>query len=431
MDDGPMNCGRPRTIAFHLPQFHQIPENDAWWGEGFTDWVNVQKAQPMFDGHLHPRRPADLGYYDLGNIEAMRQQASLARDADIDAFCFYFYWFDGQRLLERPIEQYDRSDIDFPYCLSWANEAWTRRWDGKHRDVLMPQSYDQGFAEALFADLLPHLRNPVYLTMRGLPILLVHRVDEIPDPPSVVVAWRRCAANAGLPGLYLIAAETKPDLDPRRFGFDAVAEFPPVGSNTFASALTRAPKRLSPEFRGRLLSYDRMAARFRARSRPAFIRHRGVTPGWDNTARRRSKATVYVGSSPRGYAEWLAAARAEEEDQRGCEGLVFINAWNEWAEGAYLEPDEASGHAYLEATKWKAEAAQLAGAPEQPAGRWSGPFIRSLLLLALGSVLSCARRLRARIGGGRSVEVSHLVDHGEPVGKELFGGDRFDEPPSG
>jgi hypothetical protein len=383
---------RPRTVAFYLPQYHVITENSAWWGEGFTDWTNVRRAKPLFEGHDQPRVPTGLGYYDLSEVETLRRQVELARAADIDAFCIYFYWFDGRRLLERPLELYRTSGIDFPYCLCWANEAWTRRWDGKDADVLMPQSYGVDFARDVFADLVLHFKQPNYLMMDGRPILVVHRADQIPDVRPTTDVWRRLAREHGLPGIYLIAAETKPGSDPRYWGFDALAEFPPVGSNTLGSALAGPRRQLVRSFRGRLLSYERLSQRFISRQQPVFELHRGVTPGWDNTPRRGNRATIYVGSSPRAYARWLAAARSDEARRRGNRGLVFVNAWNEWAEGAYLEPDQSFGSAYLEATRWYADPVGLPSAQKVPQGGWSASQLRSLLLLTIGSLLATYRR---------------------------------------
>jgi hypothetical protein len=222
-------------------------------------------------------------------------------------------------------------------------------------------------------------------------VLLVHRVSDVPRASRVAETWQLRAREAGLPGLHLVAAETRPGADPRRYGFDAAAEFPPVGSNTAATALTRPVKQLNPHFRGRLLSYERMAHRFMSRRRPRYVLHRGVTPGWDNTARRGVDATIYVGSSPHIYGRWLATAREDERRRHGSAGLVFVNAWNEWAEGAYLEPDRRWNGDYLRATRWGAEVEPVIG--PLPSGRWTVPHARSLLLLVAGSLLSSVRRL--------------------------------------
>jgi hypothetical protein len=204
------------------------------------------------------------------------------------------------------------------------------------------------------------------------------------------------ARDAGLPGLHLVAAETTPDLRPDSLGFDAVAEFPPVGANTFATAQRRPVAGLAADFRGRLMSYDRLVDHFLNRPRPSFVRYRAVAPSWDNTARRGGNATVYVGSTPLAYSRWLASSREAERQQRGSDGLVFINAWNEWAEGAYLEPDATNGRAYLEATAGRASSLPLPA--RIPSGRFSFPHLRSVALTVAGSLLAFRRRLRNRWG---------------------------------
>lgn len=389
-----LDDSRARVVAFYLPQFHSIPENDEWWGEGFTEWVNVRRAVPQYAGHDHPRVAAELGEYDLTNNEIKYQQSALARSAGIDAFCVYLYWFNGQRLLEKPLEQWrDRPDL-LPYCVSWANEAWTRRWDGKEHDVLMPQTYDEGFENQFFEDVLPHFRAAHYLRHDNRPILVVHRADLIPSPRSFAARLRDLSVQAGLPGLYLIAAETKPGIDSNALGFDAVAEFPPVGANTMGAAYLRPVKGVSPAFRGRLMSYRRLSRRYLRRRRQTFVRHAGIMPGWDNTARRGANATVYAGSTPELFGEWAQAAVERETRARGSRGLVFVNAWNEWAEGAYLEPDATYGHAYLDA---------IAGrSPRVPDQRgpvdgsiWGLAQVIGIGKAAAGSLLSILRRARS------------------------------------
>ncbi|MBS4753303.1 glycoside hydrolase family 99-like domain-containing protein [Nocardioides sp. zg-ZUI104] len=385
-----------KTVAFYLPQFHAIRENDEWWGKGFTEWTNVARARPQYEGHNHPRVSTLLGEYDLTDSSIYKQQTELARDSGVDAFCMYFYWFGGHRLLERPVEAWRENTELLPYCLSWANESWSRRWDGKDREVLMRQEYASGFAEELFADLLPHLRAPHYLQVDGRPVFVVHRIDLVPQAREFADRLRRLACEAGLRGIYLIAAETKPGIRPSVFGCDAVAEFPPVGQNTLGSAYLRPLARVRRDFRGRLMSYNRLARRFERRKSVDFVRHPGVAPAWDNTARRQSHATIYAGASPERYGNWLRHARQREAAARGENGLVFVNAWNEWAEGAYLEPDERSGTAYLDVTAGRA----LSASSATPIHGlfWTYPQMRSLALATAGSVLAVVRRVRARLG---------------------------------
>lgn len=391
----------PRAIAFYLPQFHSIPENDAWWGPGFTEWTNVARARPLFSAHDHPRKAGVLGEYDLTNPEVYKIQTRLAREFGVDGFCMYFYWFDGKRLLEKPVEAWRESPDLLPYSLSWANESWTRRWDGKERDVLMPQSYKEGFAAELFESVLPHFRAPHYIKHAGFPVFMVHRVDLIPNAREFARELRTLSMAAGLPGIHLVAAETKPGIRPEVYGFDAVAEFPPVGANTLATAAIRPVAGLSPRFRGRIMSYEKLRKKFQRR-RPArgFVRYPGVVPGWDNTARRGELATIYHGATPQSYGAWLQAAKRSEARMRGSEGFVFINAWNEWAEGAYLEPDATNGDAYLRATRVSdVQSAPGATKPRQPTGLGlpSPAQLRSISVAAAGSALALRRVVANRL----------------------------------
>lgn len=384
-----------RTIAFYLPQFHAIPENDAWWGPGFTEWTNTRRATPQFTGHSQPRISGELGEYCLLDRDTLRVQSDLARSADIDGFCIYFYWFDGRRLLEKPVDLWADEPTLLPYCLSWANEAWTRRWDGKEQEVLMSQTYTEGFEIGIFDSLLPHFRRPHYLKQDNAPILVIHRPNLIPDAKRFSSELRKLALAAGLPGLHLVGAETNPAMAPGDFGFDAIVEFPPVGRNTLGTAMLRPLSGVNPEFKGRLMSYARLSESYRRRREPAFVRYHGVTPRWDNTPRRMENATIYHGSTPRIYREWLSAARAAEGARRGDAGLVFINAWNEWAEGAYLEPDSELGRSYLEATRDTCASEDSVKSHHTPFGLWPLPQLRSLLLCTAGSALQTARHVSA------------------------------------
>ena len=224
---------RVRAIAFYLPQFHPIPENDGWWGPGFTEWSNVTRAQPNFDGHYEPHLPADLGFYDLRVPETREQQAELARAHGIHGFCYYYYWFAGKRLLERPIEEMRASGRpDFPICLCWANENWTRRWDGADREVLIAQNPSPADDERLIRDLLAHFRDPRYIRVGGRPLFMVYRVGVLPDVRASAAIWRDICRREGIGELYLCAAKTYDTGDPAQYGFDAAVEFPPHGDRT-------------------------------------------------------------------------------------------------------------------------------------------------------------------------------------------------------
>lgn len=340
-----------RLIAFFLPQFHPIPENDAWWGKGFTEWTNVGRAQPLFQEHYQPQRPTDLGYYDLRLPETRAEQARLAHDYGIHGFCYYYYWFDGKRLLEKPLNDILHSgEPDFPFCVCWANENWTRRWDGRESEVLMAQNYNAQSNVQFIHDLLPVLADPRYIRIKGRPLLLIYRAELIPQLSEAIKEWRRITREAGIGEVYLAAVESFSGVqnDLAR-DFDALVEFPPHGRSVPAQTL---PAGLSPEFRGQLYDYPASAANFMQRQDLPATLFRTAMPSWDNTARRQQAAHIYLNSSPHLYYQWLKTLVAQTRyRRRGDERLVFVNAWNEWAEGNHLEPDERYGRDYLEATR--------------------------------------------------------------------------------
>jgi lipopolysaccharide biosynthesis protein len=387
----------PLTVAFYLPQFHPIPENDEWWGAGFTEWVNVRRAAPMFEGHQHPATPiGPYGEYDLREWGVVAWQTQLATSVGIDAFCYYHYWFDGKRLLEAPLDAYLKTSLPMPFMICWANENWSRRWDGKSRQILLGQRYGDRTPADVFESFLPYLLDQRYLRLHGRAVLLVHRAAHLPEPRRYAETWRRLAHERGIGELWLVASETSHELEPSALGFDAIAEFPPVGDSNLRTALKSPPSGLSKDFRGRLLSYEKLSMDYVKREEPTFVRHRGLVPRWDNSARRGPKATIVVGSSPDRYAQWLQEARAHEKAARPEGGLVFVNAWNEWAEGAYLEPDEAYGDAYLRAT----EPAYVIGSTSLPEGvgkRLSLASVRSLALIAASQVKASVARLAASV----------------------------------
>jgi GT2 family glycosyltransferase len=342
-----------KAIAFYLPQFHRIPENDAWWGEGFTEWFNVRRGHPNFEGHYQPHVPSALGYYDLSEEGVLEKQTQLAREAGIHAFCYYYYWFGGQILLDLPIRRMvETGKPDFPFCICWANENWTRRWDGKENEILIAQKYSPDDDLAFIKKIEPVLRLGNYIRVEGKPMLLVYRPSLLPDARATLDRWRSYARKAGLGDLHLVIVYSFSEQRSAEFyGFDAAVQFPP---HLQATPVTpRIPGR-SRDFTGFIYDYTevRRYALEQFGSASASTRlYPGVMPSWDNTARQRRGSTIWVNSSPEAYYEWLAeASRLVRLQRPQSDRLLFINAWNEWAEGCHLEPDERYGYAWLNAT---------------------------------------------------------------------------------
>lgn len=340
-----------RPIAFYLPQYHPIAENDAWWGPGFTEWTNVVRGQPQFPGHEQPHLPADLGFYDLRVPEVREQQAELAREHGIFGFCYYYYWFGGRRLLERPLDDVvSMGSPEFPFCVCWANENWTRRWDGAEHEILVAQQHSPEDDEALIRTLLPVFADRRYIRVAGRPMFLVYRPAILPDAAATTRRWRDICRDAGTSEPYLVAVQSFGLGDPRPYGFDAAVEFPP--HSIHAAELTGRIARKNPDFTGHVYDYLDVAEHASNRPPKDYTLFRGVMPSWDNTARRRTSGHIYYGSTPSAYARWLTAAAAHAQDELPPDRrFVFINAWNEWGEGCHLEPDERHGHAYLRATR--------------------------------------------------------------------------------
>jgi hypothetical protein len=363
------SVGRIFAIALHLPQFHPIPENDEWWGKGFTEWANVAKAKPLFPGHYQPHLPADLGFYDLRLPEARAAQAELAAEYGIHGFCYYHYWFNGRQLLERPVSEIlKRGEPNFPFCLCWANENWTRRWDGLEAEVLLEQHYTPEDDLAHIGALIPFFHDPRYIRVNGEPFLAVYRASKLPDPERTAEIWRREAKRAGLPGLFLARVEgVEQPGTPADMGFDCALDFQPRGLMLWDAMMFRRKwwhrhKLGTGEaaFRDNMIcEYASIVDRALAEPGPAYPRIPCVCPGWDNSPRRKTGAFMFINSTPELYERWLGEivkrqrARLPENGASGIppESLVFINAWNEWAEGNHLEPDQKWGRAYLEATR--------------------------------------------------------------------------------
>jgi tetratricopeptide (TPR) repeat protein len=337
-----------RLIAFYLPQFHPIPENDQWWGKGFTEWTNVSKAQPLFAGHHQPHLPADLGFYDLRVADVREAQAALAKRYGIHGFCYYYYWFAGKRLLHRPLDEVLASQQpDFPFCICWANENWTRRWDGQEQEVLMAQDYSPEQNQAFAESLIPILMDKRYIRVGGAPLLIVYRADILPDAIATLQQWRQVFRANGVGEVHICAALTFGLTDPTGLGFDSGVQFPPHG----VSAQQVEPVEVGMlDFTGNLYPYEEAAINALSEKMPNYPLFPGVMTSWDNTARRGKAGNIFLNSHPDLYEFWLKGAIEKVKQNTSDHQLVFINAWNEWAEGAHLEPDRQYGHGYLLAT---------------------------------------------------------------------------------
>jgi lipopolysaccharide biosynthesis protein len=404
-----------RLVAFYLPQYHPFPENDDWWGKGFTEWTNVTRAQPLFVGHYQPHLPGDLGFYDLRVPEIRHQQIAMAKDHGIDAFCYHFYWFSGKRLMERPLDDMlADKDADMPFCLCWANENWTRRWDASDESVLIAQEYLPEDPVASIQALEPYLRDPRYMTYQGKKIIVVYRPQHLPDSVSWMQAWRDYARDNGLGELHLVCALTHNNWSYETYGFDAGVEFPPHGTGLLRDRSTEQLGFLDP-FEGVILDYSRVADFYLDRDREAEPQvHRAVYPSWDNTARRKERAYVTLNGTPENYEYWLHRAIQKTRAETGNgEGLVFINAFNEWAEGCHLEPDRKYGFQFLEATQRARRGSTLTGwthvgLPEDTGREAQHAFAARLLHLLKVSDLADLLKERKKMGYQDSVRSLYL-----------------------
>jgi lipopolysaccharide biosynthesis protein len=337
-------------VAFYLPQFHTIPENDEWWGKGFTEWRNVTRALPQFEGHYQPKLPGDLGFYDLRNVEVMHEQARLAREYGISAFCFYFYWFGGKTLLETPLRNWlNDKTIDLKFCLCWANEKWTRTWDGRGDEILIDQKHSPEDDIAFIEHVAEYMRDPRYLRVDGKPLLIVYRPGQLPEADATAARWRTWCAEAGIGPIELAYVQSFDSVSPRSIGFDAAIEFPPNASGV--SEVASKQTLINPAFSGKVRDWNEMARYFESREAPQYVCYPAVNPSWDNQSRRPGSGLAYVQSSPDGYRRWLNHAITRAGVGRQTQLPVFINAWNEWSESATLEPDTRHGYAWLHATR--------------------------------------------------------------------------------
>lgn len=345
-----------KAISFYLPQYHIIPENEEWWGTGFTEWTNVKKAKPNYEGHYQPHVPLNKKYYNLEDISVMKEQAQLAQKYGIYGFCFYWYWFNGTQVLEKPVDQYLNSDINFPFCLCWANENWTRTWDGEEKKILLKQEYNNdNLEEDFFERALPFFLDQRYIRINESPLLLIYRADRIPNLESIVKVWKRKAQEYGLPGITVAAVLSFDISQFDKLGCDIGVEFPPHQFFNYNSIVPRETlPAISKNFKGQIYDFAHGVHNSLLRTITDYRNNRiipGFMPSWDNTARRQDTGSIFINSSPALFNYWIATKLHRLKSVNKTEQYLFVNAWNEWGEGCHLEPDEMNGEQFLIAFK--------------------------------------------------------------------------------
>ena len=338
-----------RLIAFYLTQFHPIPENDEWWGKGFTEWTNATKAVPNYKGHYQPQLPTELGFYDLRVRETRHDQIKLAKEYGIGGFCYYYYWFSGKRLLEKPLDDMlaDRKS-DMPFCLCWANENWTRRWDASENKILMAQKYRKNDDLEFIKSIVPFMKDKRYIKLNGTPVLLVYRPQHLPDAKKSAEIWRNHCRKVGLGEIAIYCCFSHNNWTYEQFDFDGGVEFPP---HNMVKPSLRDAMTVDPGYIGYMFDVSDVAELYLARNYRNYNGFRSVFPAWDNTPRQGRRSAIGLNGTPENYEYWLnEALKKTDADYPGQQRLVFINAWNEWAEGCHLEPCRKYGRRFLEAT---------------------------------------------------------------------------------
>lgn len=349
-----------RALAFYLPQFYPTPYNNEWWGEGFTEWTNVTKTFPRFKEHYQPHLPADLGFYDLRLIENMELQASLAKKSLIEGFVYYHYWFSGSVILEKPVDNLlTLKTPDFPFCLCWANQNWSRNWDGGFNKVLIEQNYSLDDDLNHIHHLFKYFQDDRYIKIDGKPVFIVYRTELFPDIKKTADLWREEAMKYGFKGLYLINIENiKPNVDPKELNFDAGLSFHPrgehlpkhLGKNKLNQLTNKISKIKSSYYTNNIWDYQDYA-NLNIQKKFNYKLYPGLFPMWDNSSRREKDAWIFHNSTPTKYGNWLQESINSFIPYSKEENFIFINAWNEWAEGNHLEPCQKWGKAYLNETK--------------------------------------------------------------------------------
>lgn len=344
----------PKLLAYYLPQFHRTWQNDKWHGEGFTEWTKVKAAQPLFAAHRQPREPAkEIGYYDLEEPGVLRTQVKLASENGLDGFIFYHYWFGrGEMVLEKPAQDFLADEkIDFDFCFAWCNENWTRRWDGGNNEILLEQKYVLEEYLEFVEYLVPFLKDRRYIQVQGRPVLIVYRPHLIPNISDLVAFLSQAFHDYGLPKPYLVASKTWPGTDFDYSLFDAISEKPLYNFPELSYLPQPEVEIAGSPHAGYIFEYRDVVSHYISNPESSSLPvHTSCSPGWDVTPRHGKSALILVNENPEDFQIWLRNCM-----ERVCmtnppgERLVFINAWNEWAEGAYLEPDSFHGSAFLHA----------------------------------------------------------------------------------
>ncbi len=350
-----------RAIAFHLPQFHPIPENNEFWGEGFTEWINVTQAKPRFKKHYQPQLPDDLGFYDLRLEESRLAQEEYAKIYGLTGFCYYHYWFQGKKVLNQPLDRkLGNKKEDLPFMICWANENWTRNWDGQNNQVLLEQKYSKEDDINHFEEFLRFFKDNRYINIDGKPVLMIYRTALFPDIAVTASIWRDLALKNGFSGLYLIAVKGINDVqvNPTSYGFDAIVDFQPDFSIKYKQRkptlleklVTKIGLNQSKLGENKIYDYNELVSKCVNAKWPDYKFYPCVTPSWDNSARRKSGAIIFENATPEKYGKWLTSVINRFNPYSKEENFIFINAWNEWAEGNHLEPCRKWGRKYLEET---------------------------------------------------------------------------------
>lgn len=346
---------KPRIIAFYLPQYHVIPENDSWWGKGFTEWTNVKKTNPLFEGHAQPKVPLNDNYYSLDTTQEMVKQAKLAKEYGIDGFCYYHYWFNGKKLLDKPLDNMlSDKNVAIDFCMSWANEPWTRAWDGGEKEVLMAQKYGSELDwESHLSYLIPFFEDERYIKINGSPVFVIYRTESFSKFDKMIQFWNEKLESKGMNPLFIVETLTYFQKTDRCKLSKGVLEFEPMltigHSKGFFSRLLTYSKRRILDKGVYKIDYSKIWEKIINRKPQNYngkMLFKGAFVDWDNTARKREKGLVLKNSSPALFKKYFGKLYAADKSH-----LIFINAWNEWAEGCYLEPDKKNGFAYLDAIK--------------------------------------------------------------------------------